>query len=191
VLQQLKSEYESENVIFIEQDVDEPIGNRLDRWFAGHGVPGTVYLPLVMVDSGDTVRSGSEDYHTAYSAMVDEAMDRPAAARMTVTATLSGSLMRFDVHLTNTSGTPLSAANGAALTALLWSEPVSSSAVPIVGAAGSIPISTLEDGETGSYSLEVPIGEVSPTRLRWVVLAEARPPGSTGAYDMLQAVAGP
>jgi len=191
VLQQLKSEYQAENVIFIEQDVDAPIGNRLDRWFAGHGIPGTVYLPLAMVDSGDTVRSGSEDYHTAYSAMVDEAMDRAAAARMTVTATLSGSFMRFDVLLTNTSGTPLSAANGAALTALLWGDPGSSPAVPVVGAAGSILVSTLEDGETGSYSFEVPIGPVNPDRLRWVVLAEARPPDSTGAYDMLQAVAGP
>jgi len=191
VLQQLKAEYQADNVIFIEQDVDQPIGNRLDRWFAGHGIPGTVYLPLVMVDSGDTVRSGSEDYHTTYSAMVDEAMDRAPTARMTATGTLSGSLMRFDVQLTNTSGTTLSVANGATLVALLWSEPVSSSAVPIVGAVGSVPISTLEDGDTRSTSFEVPIGTLSPTRLRWVVLAEARSPDSTGAYDMLQAVAGP
>jgi hypothetical protein len=191
VLQQLKSDYQAESVIFIEQDVDQPIGNRLDRWFAGHGIPGTVYLPLVMVDSGDTVRSGSEDYDAAYRTMVDEAMDRPATARMTATGTLSGSLMRFDVQLTNTSGNTLSAANGATLVALLWGEPVSSSAVPIVGAAGSTPISTLADGATGTYVFEVPIGTLSPDRLRWVVLAEARPPDSTGAYDMLQAVAGP
>ncbi|MEX1309661.1 MAG: hypothetical protein AB1Z65_04515 [Candidatus Sulfomarinibacteraceae bacterium] len=171
--------------------MDQPIGNRLDRWFAGYGLPGTVYLPLVMVDSGDTVRSGSEDYHTAYSAMVDTAMDRAPTARMTATGTLAGSLMRFDVQLTNTSGTTLSAANGATLVALLWSEPVSSSTVPIVGAVGSVPISTLDDGDTGAYSFEVPIGSLSPARLRWVVLAEARPPDSTGAYDMLQAVAGP
>ena len=191
MLQQLKGEYEQSNVVFIEQDVDEPIGNRLDRWFAGHGIPGTVYLPLVMVDSGETVRSGSEDYHSAYGAMVDEAMDRPASARMTATGTLSGSFMRFDVQLTNTTGNTLSAANGATLVALLWSEPVSSSAVPIVGASGSAAISTLEDGETGSYRFEVPIGSIDPNRLRWVVLAEAQPPESTGAYDMLQAVAGP
>ena len=190
MLQQLKDEYRADNVIFIDQDVDQPVGNRLDRWFAGYGLPGTVYLPLAMVDSGDTVRSGSEDYHTAYSAMVDEAMGRAPTGRMTATGALSGSLVRFDVQLTNTSGTTLSAANGAALTALLWDEPVGSSIVPVVGAAGSVSIPTLEDGETGSYSFEVPIGSVSPARLRWVVLAEAQPPGSTGAYDMLQAVAG-
>lgn len=191
MLQQLKGEYQDENVIFLEQDVDQPIGNRLDRWFAGYGLPGTVYLPLVMVDSGNTVRSGVEDYHAAYSSMVDDAMDRAPAAQMTAAGTLSGSLMRFDVQVTNMSGTTLSAANGATLVALLWAESTGSSSVPLVRAAGSAQISTLADGQTGSYTFEVPIGSINPDRLHWVVLAEARPPGSTGAYDMLQAVAGP
>ncbi len=191
MLNQIKGEYSGENVVFIEQNVDQPIGNRRDRWFAGYGLPGDVFLPLVMVDSGNTVRSGVEDFHHFYTSMVDDAMDRAPSAQMTATATLSGSLMRFDVQLTNKSGTTLSASNGATLVALLWAEPTGSSFVPLVRAAGSAQISTLADGQTGSYTFEVPIGGINPNRLRWVVMAEARPPGSTGAYDMLQAVAGP
>ncbi len=54
--------------MFIEQDVDAPLGGRLDRWFDAYATPGTVYLPLVMVDSGNQIDSG-DTLHQIYGDM--------------------------------------------------------------------------------------------------------------------------
>lgn len=190
-LQQLKNDYQGQNVLFLEQDVDDPVGNRRDRWFLGHGNPGTVYLPLVMVDSGHRVSSGEHDYRAIYGLMVDGALRRPATAVMTVEAERAGSVMRFDVRLTNKSGDTLSASNEATLTALIWEEPASASEVPIVSHADSTAITTLADGSTGEYSLEAAVSGLNANRIRWVVIADYQPIGETNPFDTLQAVAGP
>jgi len=178
-------------VLFIDQDVDSPLGGRVDRWFQGYGLPGTVYLPLGMVDSGHDISSGSVNYVSVYSDMVDTSLPRTPKARMTVTSVREGNLLRFNALITNTSGVTLSAANGATLTALIYQEPTNPSSVPLVTAAGTASITTLADGATGDYDFEVVVGNLDPERTRWVVIADYQPDASESAYDMLQAVMGP
>jgi len=69
-------------------------------------------------------------------------------------------------------------------------EPASVGSVPRVTSAGVMPLSTLADGESRSLAFEVAT-DVEPERTRWVVIADYRPLGSVGAFDTLQAVAGP
>lgn len=144
-----------------------------------------------MVDSGNEIDSGDTSFTQVYSNMIDRALDRPAAAQLTVQAQRIGDLVRFEVALTNASGETLSAANDATLTALLYEEPTSSSDVPIVVAAGTAAITTLADGDTGSTTFEVAASQLDPARTGWVVIADYRPASSDSAYDTLQAVAGP
>ena len=191
MVDQLAATYADQPVLFVEQDVDASIGGRQERWWAGYGSGGTVYLPLVMTDSGHQVSSGSESFRAVYSAMVDAALQRPPRARMTVTSIREGNLLRFDARITNTSGATLSAANNATLTALIYLDPTNSSSVPLVTVAGTAPITTLADGATGDYSFEVVVGNLNPDRTRWVVIADYLPDTSESAYDTLQAVAGP
>jgi hypothetical protein len=190
-LQELKADYEDSNVLFIEQDVDAPLGGRVDRWFQGYGQPGTVYLPLTQVDSGHDVSAGSVNYISVYSDMVDTSLPRAPKAQMTVTSIREGNLLRFSARITNTSGATLSAANNASITALVYEEPQNSSSVPLVRAAGTAQITTLVDGGTGDYAFEIMVGTLDPDRTRWVVIADYRPDTSASAYDTLQAVVGP
>jgi len=190
-LKQLKIDYLDEEVLIIEQNVDVPLGGRLDRWFDSYNTPGTVYLPLTMVDSGDEISHGDTFFAQIYGDMLDNSLERPAAARMAVQATRTGEILRFDVSLTNTSGETLSATNDATLTALLYQEPATANAIPVVMAAGTSAITTLADGETGTYTFEVATAGLNPGETRWVVIADYLPAGSTSAYDTLQAVMGP
>lgn len=187
---ELKADYEDQNVLFINQNVDAPHGGRVDRWFQGYGLPGDVYLPITMVDSGNDVSSGEIDFIDVYSEMVDTSLEREPNALMTVTSVRQDNLLRFDARITNTSGATLSAANDATLTALVYQEPSNPSSVPVIYAAATAPITTLADGATGNYTLEVLVGNPDPERTRWVVIADYRPETSDSAYDTLQAVMG-
>lgn len=171
--------------------MDTPVGGRLGRWFAAWNQPGDIYLPLIMVDSGNQISNDSVDFVTVYGNMVDAALDRPPAARMAVSGTRDGDILHLDVRLANTSGTTMSAANDATLTALVYVEPTNPAAVPEVLRAQVSPITTLADGATRNFALEVMVNGLDPTRIRWVVIADYRPGGSSGAFDTLQAVAGP
>jgi len=191
VLEDLKGDYEDQNVLFIEQDVDAPEGNRLDRWFDGYGNPGTVYLPLVMVDSGYRVSNGQQSFRSVYSRMVDNSLRRPAEAVLVVESERVGSTLRFDVRLTNSTGIDLSAANDVTLNALVFEEPTDPSSVPVVMAADTASIMTLADGATVDRTFDVSVGSADWNRLRWVVIADYLPIGEGNPYDTLQAVMGP
>lgn len=178
-------------MLFIDQNVDAPLGGRVDRWFQGYGLPGSVNLPIAMVDSGHDVSSGEVDFIDVYSEMVDTSLERAPNALMTVTSIRQDDLLRFDARITNTSGATLSAANDATLTALVYQEPTNPSLVPVIYTAATAGITTLADGATGTYTFEVVVGNYDPERTRWVVIADYRPDTSESAYDTLQAVAGP
>ncbi len=171
--------------------MDAPLGGRLDRWFASYNAPGTVYLPLVMVDSGEQIEQGDTLFQRFYGDMLDNALERPARARMAVQSAQIGDVLQFEVSLTNTSGETLSASNHATLTALVYEEPATANAIPLVVKAGASAITTLADGETGSYTFEATVSGLDPARTRWVVIADYLPADSTSAFDTLQAVMGP
>ena len=81
--------------------------------------------------------------------------------------------------------------NAARLNALVYEEPDSPAAVPIVIAAGSTPITTLDDGATNDYTIEVTVADANWDRIRWVVIADYQPIGASNPWDTLQAVMGP
>jgi hypothetical protein len=187
----VKNAFQDDDVLIIDQNVDTPLAGRVARWFAAYNTPGSVYLPLVMIDSGNQISNGDEPFVVRYSAMIEDALDRQPAARMSVTSERTGDLTTFDVRLTNTSGETLSAANGARLTVLLFEDDGSTLEIPFVPAAATAPITTLADGETGEFTLEASAPTLDPDLTRWVVIADYLPAGSDGAYDTLQAVQGP
>jgi len=190
VVEELAEEYEGQNVLFLEQDVDEPLGGRFDRWMLGYRGSDTIYLPLVMVDSGNRVSNGSEDFHAVYSFMVDTALVRPVTANMVVESERVGDDLHLAVRLTNWSGTTLGPANSATLTALVYEESTTT-AVPVIAAAGTTPITTLADGATGEFTFEVGVGSADWDLIRWVVIADYQPVGADYPFDTLQAAMGP
>jgi uncharacterized repeat protein (TIGR01451 family) len=200
VVDQLASEYAAagQPVLFLEQDVDQPLGSRVDRWWAAHGA-GSVSLPLSMVDSGHQIDNGYTDatstYNT-YKAMVDAALARPALAEIVAHSQRSGERLHFDVQLTNRSGVTLSASNSATVHAIVYEEhtPLDPNVDHITGRIVRAAVSTgispaLSDGATMTLTLEsAELNNVADwDKVHTLVLADYRPGGTSGAYDMLQA----
>ncbi|PWB68893.1 MAG: hypothetical protein C3F15_15790 [Holophagae bacterium] len=189
MVDQLAEEYADDPVVFIEYDVDNPAGNRVSRWWAAWGSGGSVYLPLIMVDSGNQISNGSVAFAQRYRAMVDAALQRPAAARLEVNRERVGNSFRFDIALTNLSGVTLSSANSATLHVIVYEEAHVGDTDRWVRAATAQSISNLAPGGTGAFTAEIaPQGVVDWDKVHSVVIADYRPGGATGAYDMLQAV---
>lgn len=188
MVDQLALEYADRPVLFLEQDVDNPLGGRDARWWAGYGGSTTVFLPVAMVDSGHQVTNGNEDFQTVYSAMVDTALLRPALARLEVDREQVGNVLDFSIELTNLSGVTLDSDNGATVYAMVYEDLGKATSSRIVKAVALIPITGLEDGETETFSLQVALTDPGWANLPAVVFTEYRPMGSTGAWDMLQAV---
>jgi hypothetical protein len=187
----VQAAFPGDRLLVVDQSVDAPLEGRLDRWLAAYHGTGDIYLPLVMVDSGNEISNGSVSFVSHYSQMIEDAMDRPTAARMAVVDDHRGDLHTFSIRLSNDSGETLSATNGARLTVLLFEEVADGGRLPFAAAAASTPITTLADGETRDFVLEAYAPDFDPDRTRWVVIADYRPEGSDGAYDTLHAVQGP
>jgi uncharacterized repeat protein (TIGR01451 family) len=199
VVDQLADEYAAagEPVVFLEQNVDSPLGSRLSRWWAAYSDGGSVYLPLDMVDSGQYISNGylGSSAHDTYKAMIDVELARAAQAEIVAQAQRVGDSFHFEGQLTNLSGVTLSSGNSATIHAIVYEEhtPVDPNVdhitERIVRAAVSSPISSLANGATTSFVLDT--AELSSVddwnKLHTVVLADYRPGGSSGAYDMLQA----
>jgi uncharacterized repeat protein (TIGR01451 family) len=199
VVDQLADEYAAagEPVLFLEQNVDSSLGSRENRWWVAYGGGGTVYLPLNMVDSGQYISSGylGDSAHDTYKSMVDAELARPAQAEIVAQAERVGNSFHFEGQLTNLSGVTLSSGNSATLHAIVYEEhtpldpDVDHITKRIVRAAVSSPISSLAHGATMSFVLDT--AELSSVvdwdQVHTVVLADYRPGGSSGAYDMLQA----
>jgi uncharacterized repeat protein (TIGR01451 family) len=198
VVDQLANEFAAagQSVVFLEQNIDQPLGNRIGRWWAAHG-GGSVSLPLVMVDSGQQFSNGylGSSAHDTYKAMVDTALARPPQAELTASSQRISDRIHFDIELTNLSGVTLSSSNAAAVHAIVYEEhtPVDPTtdhitqrivravvstnlATPLV--SGATVLLTAETGELGNV--------VDWSKVHALVLADYRPAGSD-AYDILQA----
>jgi hypothetical protein len=144
-----------------------------------------------MVDSGDRINNGSQDFEAVYRRLIDSSLRRPPTAGMSVTGERTGNLLELVVRLTNQSGHDLSAVNDAALTVLVWEAPSDPDVIPVIAEAATTPIASLADGATGEFALEVTVDDLDAARTRWVVIADYMPVGDGYPYDTLQAVAGP
>jgi hypothetical protein len=187
VVDQLAVEFSDDPVVFLEYDVDDPPGDRISRWWAAWGGGGSVILPLVMVDSGNQISNGYVSFYQRYRAMVEDALQRPARARLEVERERVGDSFQFQIELTNRSDSALSSTNSATLHVIVYEENPIADTGRWVRAATAQPIANLPPGETQSFSVEIPLQGVDWSRLHSVVLADDRPDGPDGAYDMLQA----
>ncbi|HQT93300.1 MAG TPA: hypothetical protein PLB88_06620 [Thermoanaerobaculaceae bacterium] len=173
--------------VFLEQNVDAPIGNRISRFWAAFG-DTTAYLPLVVVDSGHKLLTGDRPKIVMQRA-VDGELVRPPAAAITAYARQVGSAVRVYATLRNTSGTALSAAaNGAALHALVYEDKRVGVTGRIIRAAPWLDITNpLASGASLAATIDTPeLSGVDWHALHTVVVADYVPaPGP--AFDMLQA----
>jgi uncharacterized repeat protein (TIGR01451 family) len=198
VVDQLANEYATTDqpVVFLEQNVDRPLGNRIGQWWAAHG-GGSVSLPLVMIDSGQQFSNGylGSSAHDTYKAMIDAELARPPQAELTASSQRISDRIHFDIELTNLSSVTLSSANGAAVHAIVYEEhtPVDPTmdhiTQRIVRAVVSTNLTTpLVPGATTTLAVETgELGNVVDwSKVHALVLADYRPAGSA-AYDMLQA----
>ena len=193
MVEQLSQEYAGQPVLFLEYDVDDPtLSARQWRWWNAFG-GGSVILPMVMVDSGNQISNGPEDFDTRYRAMVDASQARDPRAEIVVSGRRSGDALHFDVQVTNRSGVTLGSGNGATFWAIVYEEfdaPGSGRLTNrFVRVVASMPVSPdLAPDATRAFTLDTPaLGGVNWGGLRAIVLVDYRPAGSSGAYDMLQA----
>jgi hypothetical protein len=190
VVDQLAVEYADRPVIFLEDNVDTPLGCRRDRWWAGYGSGGSVYLPLVMASSGHRLSAGSVNFLTVYGGIVDAELARPPQAEVEAYAARVGNAMRIWVRLVNGSTATLSAAaNGATAHAIVWEEKKVHVTSRTVRAAPFVEVAPgVAPGAVFTAVLDTPaLSGVDWSKLHAVALVDYRPTGATGAYDMLQA----
>lgn len=166
------------------------IGARQARWWTAYGSSGTVYLPLVMVDSGHQLSSGSQTFATVYKRLVDTELPRPPEARITAFARRLDNAMRVYATVTNLGTAALSSsANSATVHALVWEDKKVGVTSRIVRAAPYLAITApLAAGATESFVIATgSLSNVDWAKLHTAVVVDYRPGGSTGPYDMLQA----
>lgn len=169
--------------------MDHSLGHRQDRWWAAY-TGSTPYLPLVMVDSGHRISTGSVDFYNVYKGMVDAELTRPPGAEFEAVSTRVGERLRLSGWMTNRSDTTLSAArNDATIHGIVYEDVSGGSTGRIVRAAVSYPLAAdLPNGNSVEFTMETPdLTGVNWQNIHSVVLADYRPGGSSGAYDMLQA----
>ncbi len=189
-MDQLAEEFADSPVYFLEYPVDSAPSGRYNRWWAAYAGSSSVYLPLIMVDSGSQISNGPVDFYNVYRSMVNTALARSAKATITAYSLRRGNKLRFFVRVTNLSGTSLAySSNSAAVHAVVWEDAHVADTNRFVRATVSTEItSSIADGESSFFILETPeLTGVAWDKLHAAVLADYRPAGMTGAYDMLQA----
>ncbi len=194
MVDQLAGEYGSSPVYFLEYPADGAPANRYGRWWAAYGGSSSVYLPLLMTDSGNQISNGSVDFYNVYKTMVDTAAARPAKAAVTAYSLRCGDKLRFYVRVTNHSGTSLSySSNHATVHAIVWEDAHVADTNRYVRATVSADFtSSVADGANASFVLETPeLTGIDWDKLHTAVLADYRPGGLTGAFDTLQAALAP
>ncbi len=175
--------------MFLEQDVDHSLGSRQDRWWAAY-TGGTPYLPLVMVDSGHRISTGSVDFYNVYKGMVDAELTRAPGAEFEAVSTRAGERVQLSGWMTNFSATTLSSGrNDATIHGIVYEDGPGGSTGRIVRAAVSYPLSSdLPSGSAVQFTMETPdLPGVNWQNIHSVVMVDYRPGGSSGPYDMLQA----
>ena len=178
-------------MVFIEQDYWNPVGTRLDRFWAAYEGTDTVSFPLVIADSGHEWSCGHVDHHAVYSAMVDREMARAPQAEIEAYYQRTGDQVRATIRLRNQSGAPLSTArNDATVHLIVYEDAHVGTTGRIVRAAPYVGIETeLAPDAVGAFTLEtLPLSGVDWGKLHVLALVDYRPRGETGPYDMLQAV---
>lgn len=154
-----------------------------------HMEGGSVILPEIIVDSGHQFTNGNEDFYRVYKGMVDAELARPPQAAIDALWWRDGNQVRFSASLTNLSGVTLSSSrNDPTLHAVVYEDVHIADTDRFARAATYTRVTNdLALGATANFSLVTPeLGGVNWDKLHFLVLADYRPGGSSGAIDMLQ-----
>lgn len=179
----------TDSAVFLEQNVDAPIGDRISRFWAAYTGGSSAYLPLVITDSGHQLLTGNQsDFTAAFQNLVEVELARPAQAEIEAYARPVGARMRVYTRLHNLSGATLSAANSAALHALVYEDRHVGDTGRIVRAAPWLGIAAeVAPGGESTATLDTDdLADVNWDALHTVVVADYVP-GPGPAYDLLQA----
>lgn len=195
MVEQLKTEYRGQPVIFIEDNVDFPVGARLTYFWAAQG-GGTVFLPMTIVDSGHQHTSGyinDTTQHQVYSDMIDAELARaPQAMFDLLTGVRSGSQLYFNGRVTNLMVASLPAT--ARVHVLVYEQHTAAASEHLtthilrahVWQTTGVALPT-NSSVTFAVNTAVLTNIVDWSKVHAVALVDYRPGGASGPYDMLQA----
>lgn len=192
MVKKLATEYAGQPVVFIEYNAGDFTGGREGRFVAAFGGYG-YSVPMAIVGSGYRYTQGPADYYKVFKGMIQADQARPAQAEIEAWwRKVLPYTLRTYVTVHNTSAVALdSATNEGAVWALAWEDKATLGVTGMyTRAAVSSPLSpALAPGASRSVVVDLPIsGFADWNNLHAVVAAELRPAGTTGPYDMLQAV---
>jgi len=186
VVDYLAYEYEraGKNVIFLEHNIDDPQGPRLDRWYDAYGGQPSFAVPLVMADSGYRVSGGYEDYQNKYRLMVDACLERPAGAELHAWYQRDGQNLEVTVTAVNRSGVEWTRENLATVNVIVYEDTHAQQTDRIVRAATARYTGTLAPNDEGTYHLSLTNVHLAGV----LALVEYRPDPAKTPFEMLQAV---
>jgi len=143
-----------------------------------------------MMDSGNQINEGYLDFYNTYRGMVDAALARPAQGVIRAYWSRIEDRIRVQVTLTNRTAATLSASqNKAAVHAIAYEDTKVHTTSHYARAVAAADIASLGPGATASYVLETRnLDEGADwSKLHVVVLADYKPGGLGGPYDIVQA----
>lgn len=188
---ELAVEYATQPVVFLEDDLFAPKGDRISRL---HDVGVVGYYPYVMVNSthgGQRWTEGIlEGYAAKYKSMVDLELVRPALVEMVAYQRRVGDAVRIYAEVVNTTSVTLSpSAFPTWVHGIVWEEAKVVKTSRYVRAAMVASVPGLAPGARGGFTLESPaLTGVNWDKLHTLALTDYKPGGVTGSlYDMMQA----
>lgn len=189
MVDQLAREAAGSSVIFLRHDVDHSLGDRQSRWWAANTAQGSVYLPLVMADSGHLISNGPVEFRTVYQGMIAAEAPRAPGAAITAWVRRIDTRLRVYSRITNLLPIALSAgANAATVHAIVGERPVAGGFSTVKAATSQLLATALAPGASAGFVAEIgSVGGADPDRTDTVVLLDYRPGGTTGAWDLAQA----
>lgn len=176
-------------VVFIEYNSHDQVGNRVDRWYDACPDWRSCYLPMELVDSGWRWACGPKDYVSTYTALVDEALDRPALVDLTATYRRSGFDVDVQLHVVNRSGFDLGPANSATANVIVYERARVLNASRFARAAAAVPVDPVLPN-AGEATVQIPLRNVLVgdwNRTEVVAVLDYRPEESASRYESLQA----
>ena len=187
----MQQELAGQAVVFVEQNVDSSIDNRQARWWDAYtGALDSVYLPLIMVDSGHQISNGPlADFYSTYKAMIMSEIARSPEAEIAAFVRRQGDALRVYVWLKNEAEESLlSSSNSATINAIVYEDVKLGLTSHTTRAVPSVPVtSTLAPGNAAMFTLDTDtLTGVNWDALHTIVVADYRPLAGR-AFDMLQA----
>ncbi len=177
-MDQLATDYAGQPVVFLEYDIDNAPYSRYGRWWAAYGGGGSVYLPLIMVDSGHQISNGYLNFYNVYKAMVDTELARPPQAEIQAQWWRTGDKVGFYAQVKNLSPAKLSSGtNSASVHAIVYEDAKVKVTNRFVRAAVETGISDLAPNADGRFHF----GNCRPDRCQ---LGQPALPGPGGLQSI-------